>query len=51
LDQRHQAGFDRFGIAVDAKQAAAWCDPLQDLAGMARSPECAVDRDRALAGL
>jgi hypothetical protein len=38
-------------IAVDAEQAAAWCNPLQDLAGMARLPECAVDRDRALSGL
>jgi hypothetical protein len=38
-------------IAVDAEQAAAWCNPLQDLAGMARLPECAVDRDCALSGL
>jgi len=42
---------DRRGIAVDPKQPAAGCDPLQDLAGVARLPEGAVDRDRALSGL
>jgi hypothetical protein len=51
LGQRHPAGSDRVGIAVDPEQAAAWCDPLQDLAGMARLPEGAVDRDRPLPGL
>jgi hypothetical protein len=49
--QRLLAGPDRVGIAVDPEQPAARRDPLQDLAGMARLPEGAVDRDRALAGL
>ena len=39
------------GIAVDPEQPAAGCDPLQDLAGVARLPEGAVDRDRPLPGL
>jgi hypothetical protein len=49
--QRRQAGRDGGGIAVDPEQPAAWGDPLQDLAGMARLPEGAVDRDRARCGL
>jgi hypothetical protein len=51
LGQRHQAGLYGSGIAVDPEQPAAWCDPLQDLAGVARLPEGAVDRDRAHSGL
>jgi len=51
LGQRHPAFFHRSGIAVDPEQPAARCDPLQDLAGMARLPEGAVDRDRARPGL
>jgi hypothetical protein len=51
LRQRHPAGLHRSGIAIDPEQPAAWCDPLQDLAGMARLPEGAVDRDRARSGL
>src|SRR4029077_11778985 len=51
LGQRHQAGLYGSGIAVDPKQPAARCDPLQDLAGVARLPEGAVDRDRAHSGL
>jgi hypothetical protein len=39
------------GIAVDPKQPAARCDPLQDLAGVTRLPEGAVDRDRPPSGL
>jgi hypothetical protein len=42
---------DRGGIAIDPEQPAAWGDPLQDLAGMARLPEGAVDRDRPRSGL
>jgi hypothetical protein len=42
---------DGVGIAVDPEQPAAGCDPLQDLAGMARLPEGAVDRDRPDSGL
>jgi hypothetical protein len=49
--QRLLAGLDRARIAVDPKQPAARRDPLQDLAGVARLPEGAVDRDRALSGL
>jgi hypothetical protein len=49
--QRVPAGRDCARIAVDPKQPAAGCDPLQDLAGVTRLPEGAVDRDRALAGL
>jgi len=45
------AGFDCLGIAVDPQQPSAWCDPLEDLAGVARPPQGAVDRDRALSGL
>jgi hypothetical protein len=51
LSQRHPAGLHRSGIAVDPEQPAARCDPLQDLAGVARLPEGAVDRDRAPSGL
>jgi hypothetical protein len=49
--QRPQAGLDRGGIAVDPEQPAAWCDPLQDLAGVARLPHGAVDRDCPRLGL
>ena len=49
--KRLPPGADRRGIAVDPKQPAARCDPLQDLAGVARLPEGAVDRDRPLPGL
>jgi hypothetical protein len=49
--QRHLAGLGSSGIAVDPEQPAARCDPLQDLAGVARLPEGAVDRDRAPSGL
>ena len=51
LCQRLPAGLDCRGIAVDPEQPAARCDPLQDLAGVARLPERAVDRDRARSGL
>jgi len=51
LRQQNLAGFDRGGIAVDPEQPAARCDPLQDLAGVARLPEGAVDRDGAPCGL
>ena len=49
--QRRPTGLDRCGIAVDPEQPAARRDPLQDLAGMARLPEGAVDRDRPDSGL
>ena len=49
--QRLLAGPDRTRIAVDPEQPAARRDPLQDLAGVTRLPEGAVDRDRAPAGL
>ena len=51
LSQRVPARLHRRGIAVDPEQPASGCDPLQDLAGVARLPEGAVDRDRALGGL
>jgi len=51
LGQGHPRSFDGVGIAVDPEQPAAGCDPLQDLAGMARLPEGAVDRDRPDSGL
>jgi hypothetical protein len=51
LRQRHPSGLDGSGIAVDPEQPAARCDPLQDLAGVARLPKGAVDRDRAPSGL
>src|SRR5437879_5122128 len=44
-------GFDGGGIAVDPEQPAAWLDPFQDLAGVARLPHGAVDRDRTPLGL
>jgi hypothetical protein len=50
LGQGHPRSFDGVGIAVDPEQPAR-CDPLQDLAGMARLPEGAVDRDRPDSGL
>ena len=43
--QRQSGGFDGGEIAVDPEQPAAWLDPVQDLAGMARLPQGAVDRD------
>jgi len=43
--QRRSGGFDGSKIAVDPEQPAAWLDPVQDLAGMARLPQGAVDRD------
>ena len=49
--QRLAAGLRRQGIAVDPEQPATGCDPLQDLAGVTRLPERAVDRDRARPGL
>ena len=49
--QRLPRGLHRRGIAVDPEQPATRCDPLQDLAGVARLPEGAVDRDRPLPGL
>jgi hypothetical protein len=51
LGQGHPRGLDGVGIAVDPEQPATGCDPLQDLAGMARLPEGAVDRDRPDSGL
>jgi hypothetical protein len=51
LGQGHPRGVDRGGIAIDPKQPATGCDPLQDLAGMARLPDGAVDRDRPRSGL
>ena len=51
LDQGHPCRLDGGGIAVDPEQPAAGCDPLQDLAGMARLPHGAVDRDRPDVGL
>jgi len=51
LGQGHPCGLHRGGIAVDPEQPATGCDPLQDLAGMARLPEGAVDRDRPDSGL
>jgi hypothetical protein len=51
LRQGHPSGLDRRGIAVDPQQPAARCDPLQDLAGVARLPKGAVDRDRPPSGL
>jgi hypothetical protein len=51
LGQRHLGGFDGSGIAVDPEQPATRCDPLQDLAGMARLPDGAVDRDCPRSGL
>jgi hypothetical protein len=49
--QRRSRGFDCGGIAVDPEQPAAWLDPVEDLAGVARLPQGAVDRDRARLGL
>jgi len=49
--QRPGCGLHRFGIAVDPEQPATRCDPLQDLAGVARLPQGAVDRDRPPSGL
>jgi hypothetical protein len=49
--QRRSGGFDGDEIAVDPEQPAAWLDPVQDLAGVARLPQGAVDRDRPLLGL
>jgi hypothetical protein len=44
-------GSDSGGITVDPEQPAARRDPLQDLAGVARLPHGAVDRDRPRLGL
>jgi hypothetical protein len=41
----------RRGIAVDPQQPAAGCDPLQDLAGVARLPDGAVGGDGPGSGL
>jgi len=49
--QRRSRGLDGGGIAIDPEQPAAWLYPLQDLAGVARLPHGAVDRDRARMGL
>jgi hypothetical protein len=49
--QRRSGGFDCSRIAVDPEQPAAWLDPVQDLAGMARLPQGAVDRDCPVLGL
>jgi hypothetical protein len=49
--QRRSRGFDCRGIAVDPEQPAAWLDPVEDLAGVARLPQGAVDRDRPRSGL
>ena len=51
MGQGHSSSLHGVGIAVDPEQPAAGCDPLQDLAGMARLPEGAVDRDRPDSGL
>jgi hypothetical protein len=50
LGQRFARRLDRGGIAVDPEQPAARRDPLQDLAGVARLPQGAVDRDRPRLG-
>jgi len=49
--QRRSGGLDCGGIAVDPEQPPAWLDPVEDLAGMARLPQGAVDRDRPPVGL
>ena len=49
--QRRSRGFDCGEIAVDPEQPAAWLDPVEDLAGMARLPQGAVDRDCPPLGL
>jgi hypothetical protein len=49
--QRRSRGLNCGGIAVDPEQPAAGLDPVEDLAGVARLPQGAVDRDRALLGL
>jgi len=51
LRQDAAGGPDGGRIAVDPEQLAAWENPLQDLAGVARLPEGAVDRDRPRSGL
>jgi len=48
--QRFARRLDRSGIAIDPEQPAARRDPLQDLAGVARLPQGAVDRDRPRLG-
>ena len=48
--ERLSTGLDRSGITVDPEQPAAGCDPLQDLAGVTRLPERAVDGDRPGSG-
>ena len=49
--QRLPAGQDRCGIAIDPEQPASRCDPLQNLAGVTRLPEGAVDCDCPVSGL
>ena len=49
--QRLFCGRDCRGIAVDPQKPAAREDRVQDLAGVARLPEGAVDRDRPQFGL
>ena len=51
MGERRSRGFDGGGIAVDPEQPAAWLDPVEDLAGVARLPQGAVDRDGARLGL
>ena len=51
MGQAYPCGLDGVGIAVDPEQPATGCDPLQDLAGVARLPQGAVDRDRPFLGL
>ncbi len=49
--KRRSRRLDRGGIAVDPEQPAAWLDPVEDLASVARLPQGAVDRDRPRLGL
>jgi hypothetical protein len=51
LGQGHPSSLDGVGIAVDPEQTATGCDSFKNLAGMARLPEGAVDRDRPHSGL
>jgi len=49
--QRGPGSLDGVEIAIDPEQPAPGCDPPQDLAGVARLPEGAVDRDGPDSGL
>jgi hypothetical protein len=49
--QRLRRSLDCAGIAVDPEQPATRSDPFQDLAGVARLPDRAVDRDGPRSGL